>query len=90
MSSSPISVTDIARLALGDSITILSQMLSPLAAESRVAVATMPSMRLPTTVLISVAGATLRDAAAGRAERGIGAEAATTLARSTGEADAGA
>ena len=79
-------MTDIARLALGDSITILSQMLSPLAAESRVAVAIMPSVLLLTTVLISVAGAELRAADAGRTPRGIGAEAATTLARSTGEA----
>jgi len=84
-------VVDIARLALGASITTRIQTSLPLAAARRVEVEiTLPSPcgPLATTVLISVAGApALR---VGRTVRGIGAEAATTLARSTGEEAAGA
>ena len=91
MSVSPSTVVSIALVALGASITTRIQISLPLAAASRVEVATTlpsPCAPLATTVLISVAAAAaLR---AGRTLRGIGADAATILARSTGEAAAGA
>ena len=83
-SASPSIVTDIEVLTLGASSKTRSQVPSPLAAEIRAEVEIKPASPctpLVATELISVAAATLRYAA-GRAPRGIGALAATTLARS--------
>src|ERR1700759_4276222 len=92
MSLSPITVTDIAGLALGASIMMRIQMSSPLPADRRVAVvigSSLPLTPLIAIVLISVAAAAaLR---AGRAARaGIGADVATMLEWSTGEVEGGA
>src|SRR5215469_18401637 len=81
ISVSPITVTDIELLALGVSMTIRSQMSLPFAADSRVALATSsvwPGVALAATVLIAVAAFGSR-AITGRALRGTGAEAVTTL-----------
>ncbi len=85
MSVSPSTVVSMPLLALGASITTRIQMSLPLAAEIRadVVITPWPGPPLGTTVLISVL-----DAAAlrvGRTLRGIGADAATMLARSTGD-----
>src|ERR1700754_1130163 len=92
MSLSPITVTDIARLALGASIMMRIQMSLPLPADRRVAVVTASPLAitpLVAIVLISVAAAAalLRE---GRALRGTGADAATMLEWSTGEVEGGA
>src|SRR5450432_555957 len=90
-SASPSIVTDIDVLALGASSMTRIQLSSVLAAEIRVDVAIMPvwpCCPLGATVLISVAAARLREAA-GRTPRGIGALAATTLARSTAGGEGG-
>ena len=89
-------MTDIDVLALGANIITRIQTSPPLAA-SRVEVAitlawpcTLPCAPLVTTVVTSLTAIELRDGAAGRALRGIGAEAATMLERSTEETAAGA
>src|ERR1700744_3481087 len=90
MSLSPITVTDIAPLALGASIMMRIQMSLLFPADRRVAVVTaspLPTTPLVAIVLISVAAAALRR---GRALRGIGADAATILEWSTGELAGGA
>src|SRR3954453_4560647 len=93
MSASPSTVTDIDVLALGASIITRIQTSLPLPAASRAEVATMPvwpCASLAMTLVTSLTAIELREAVAGRALRGIGAEAATMLARSTGGAAAGA
>src|SRR5215207_2362559 len=97
MSASPSTVTDIDVLALGASIITRIQTSLALAAPSRVEVAitlawpcTLPWAPLATTVVTTLAAIDLRAGPAGRALRGIGAEAATTLERSTGVAATGA
>src|SRR3954468_18911821 len=93
-SVSPICVTDIEDDTLGVSNTMRSQVSLPLAPAILADVVTVPSRPctpLAATVLISVAGAAaLREEADGWTPRGIGAEAATILARSTGEEAGGA
>src|ERR1700756_2055524 len=73
MSLSPITVTDIALLALGASIMMRIQMSLPLPADRRLAVVTaspLPGTPLVATVLISVAAAAALRVS--RAPRGIG------------------
>src|SRR5271169_1202230 len=92
-SASPSVVTDIDVLALGASIMTRIQASLVLEAAIRLEVATKPlwpCAPLATTVVTSVTAIELRDVDAGRALRGIGALAATTFARSTGEAASGA
>src|SRR3978361_169973 len=92
-SESPSTVEDIEVLALGARIIIRIQTSLPFAAAIRVEVVTMPAWPwgpLAATVVTSVTAIELRDAEAGRALRGIGALAATMLARSSGAEAAGA
>src|SRR4029450_4894138 len=83
-SASPNTVTDIELLALGASIITRSQSsLSPLEAARRAELATMQPWPLSAiTVVTSLTAIELRDGVDGRPLRGIGALAATTLARS--------
>src|SRR5262245_19226756 len=93
-SASPNTVTDIELLALGASMITRSQISSlPLEAARRAEAAktsAWPCAPLATTVVTSLTAIELRDGAAGRALRGIGALAETTLVRSTGATAAGA
>src|SRR4029078_11499538 len=91
-SISPIRVTSIEDDKLGVSNTMRSQMSLPLAPAILAEVVTRssrPCTPLAATVLISVAGVALRETAEAWGLRGSGAEAATTLARSTCEEDGG-
>src|SRR5258705_6677753 len=93
MSASPSTVTDIDVLALGASIITRIQMSLPLPAASLVEVAITldrPCAPLAMTLVTSLTAIELREAVAGRAPRGIGALAATTLGGSTGDEAAGA
>src|SRR5690349_19586801 len=75
MSESPITVTDIARLALGASIMMRNQVSLPLPADRRAAVVT--ASPLPPALLVAMVSISVAEAAAlraGRAARaGIGA-----------------
>ena len=92
MSVSPSTVVDIALLALGASITTRIQRSLPLAAASRVEVeiTLLLTLRSLGDHGVDFGGGSGSVARSGRTVRGIGAEAATTLARSTGEEAAGA
>src|SRR6185295_12804875 len=93
-SESPNTVTDIEVEALGASIiTRIQTSFAPLKVASRVEVAmTLPLSCVPlaTTVVTSLRAIEFFGGVAGRTLRGIGADAATMLERSTGVAAAGA
>jgi hypothetical protein len=93
MSVSPSTVADIDMLALGARIIMRIQTSLPLEAAIRVDVATTlpgPCGPLATTWSTVVTAVGFRAADTGRTLRGIGALAATTLPRSTGDEDTGA